>query len=73
MLQKDIANVLDVDRTTYVYYENGKINISSDKLCKLFKVSTDYILNNTNIRDINSLVKRKKPNRLKELRLVHFI
>lgn len=48
--QKDVAEYLGVDRTTYVKYENGDSSLSPDVLIKLsnyFKVSTDYILGKT--------------------------
>ena len=47
LLQKDVAAVLGIDRTTYVKYENGLSEPSYDILCKLaeyFEVSTDYLL-----------------------------
>lgn len=45
--QKDIADYLGVDRTTYSKYETGDSDPSSEMLSKLadfFDVSTDYLL-----------------------------
>ena len=50
VLQKDVANFLGVDRTTYVKYENGNSEPSNDTLVKLaqyFNVSVDYLLGRT--------------------------
>lgn len=50
VLQKDVANFLGVDRTTYVKYENGNSEPSNDTLVKLaqyFDVSVDYLLGRT--------------------------
>lgn len=51
LLQKDVAAVLGVDRTTYVKYERGDSDPGKDNIVKLanfFGVSTDYILENEN-------------------------
>lgn len=45
--QKDVAAFLDVDRTTYVKWENGDTEPNNDSIKKLadyFGVSTDYLL-----------------------------
>ena len=50
LLQKDIATLLNIDRSTYSDYETEKVDISTNALCKLaeyYKVSTDYLLYNT--------------------------
>ena len=47
LFQKDIADFLDVERTTYVKYENGAIEPNHEVLKKLadyFEVSVDYLL-----------------------------
>lgn len=47
LLQKDVAAVLGIDRTTYVKYEKGQSEPSFDILTKLadyFGVSVDYLL-----------------------------
>lgn len=52
LLQKDIAEAINVGRTTYLKYENGTTEPSMAILVKLadyFDVSTDYILGRTNI------------------------
>ncbi len=52
ILQRDVADYLGVDRTTYVRYENGDCSLSPDMLIKLsdyYGVSVDFILGKTNI------------------------
>lgn len=47
LTQKQLADILDVDRTTIVKYETGKNGPSSEQLEKLanfFGTSTDYLL-----------------------------
>ncbi|MGN0163410.1 MAG: helix-turn-helix domain-containing protein [Candidatus Ornithomonoglobus sp.] len=47
MYQKDVAEFLGVDRTTYVKYENGSSEPDIEtikKLASLFNVSIDYLL-----------------------------
>lgn len=49
LLQKDLAELLGVDRTTYVKYETGKSEPGHETLVRLanfFNVSTDYLLGN---------------------------
>jgi transcriptional regulator with XRE-family HTH domain len=51
--QKEIADYLNVKQTTYSKYELGKINIPIDvfiKLADYYNVSTDYLLNRTNVK-----------------------
>lgn len=48
--QKDVAAFLDIDRTTYVKWENGNTEPNQDALIKLaeyFDVSVDYLLGNS--------------------------
>ncbi len=62
LLQKDVAEYLGVDRTTYVKYENGISEPNKETLLKLssfFDVSTDYLLGN----------ERKKPASIEESEL----
>lgn len=50
LLQKDVAQFLDVNRTTYVKYENGisePDNVTISKLADFFGVTTDYLLGRT--------------------------
>ena len=48
MSQADCAKALDLDRTTYVKYENGgSVRRNVEKLARFFNVSTDYLLGNT--------------------------
>lgn len=47
LTQKDVANYLGVDRTTYVKYETGASEPNFDTLQRLasfFDVTTDYLL-----------------------------
>ena len=46
MTQKQVADLLNVDRSTYTYYETGKIKPNVDtlvKLCCIFDVSMDAL------------------------------
>lgn len=47
--QQDVANLIGVGRTTYLKYENGdnKPTRKINELARLFHVSTDYLLGNT--------------------------
>lgn len=47
LLQKDVAALLGIDRTTYAKYESGASEPNYEtllKLAEIFGVSTDYIL-----------------------------
>lgn len=47
ILQKDVAALLGIDRTTYAKYESGASEPNYEtllKLAEIFGVSTDYIL-----------------------------
>ena len=51
MLQKDVAELLNISQTNYSKYELGKINIPIETLKKmaiLFGTSVDYLLGLTN-------------------------
>ena len=53
MLQKDVAELLNISQTNYSKYELGKINIPINTLKKLaliFNKSIDYLLGLTNER-----------------------
>lgn len=53
MLQKDVAELLNISQTNYSKYELGKINIPINTLKKLaliFDTSIDYLLRLTNER-----------------------
>ena len=53
MLQRDVANLLNISQTNYSKYELGKINIPINTLKKLaliFDTSIDYLLGLTNER-----------------------
>lgn len=52
--QSQLANILGIGRTTIAAYESGQVCIPLNRLnelSKLYNVSTDYILGNTNQRD----------------------
>ncbi len=54
LAQKDIAEYLQVHQTTYSSYELGKLGVTADVLVKLaryYKVSADYILGLTDIKE----------------------
>ena len=56
MLQKEIADVLSITREQYQLYESGKREIKLHLLIKLadfYNVSTDYILERTDLPEIN--------------------
>lgn len=60
LTQADIAEILNVNQTTYSRYERGDINIPLDVLIKMalfFDTSIDYILN---VTDEKKPYKRKK-------------
>lgn len=53
--QLDIAQILKVRRQTYADYENGTSTIKTKHLItlsKLYKVSIDYIVGNTDIKEL---------------------
>lgn len=58
--QQQIANALNVDRSTYTYYETGKTTPSAStllKLSKIFNVPCSIFLESINQElDLNSLV-----------------
>ncbi len=50
--QKEIAEILNIGRTQYNRYENGKRDIPVDLLrilAKLYNTSIDYLVSDTNI------------------------
>ena len=51
LLQKEVANVLEITRQQYGLYESGERSLPIDKLYKLaqfYNTSSDYILGLTN-------------------------
>ena len=61
LLQKDVAEYLNISQTNYSKYELDKINIPIDSLKKLalfYNTSIDYILNLTNIKEPYKRVKK---------------
>ena len=69
LLQKDVAEAINVGRTTYVKYENGDSEPNMDTLIQLanfFDVSVDYLLGNDEaqsgkILNIFPIKKKKLP------------
>lgn len=56
LYQKDIANYLGVDRTTYVKYETGASEpdtVTLSKLADFFNVSLDYLVGRDDVEEIN--------------------
>lgn len=54
ILQRDLAEFLNVSRVTITHYENGKRNPDQETLIKLARymdVSTDYLLGNSEDRN----------------------
>lgn len=54
--QEEMAQILDIQRATYGYYENGKVLPPIDKilaLAKYFGVSVDYLIGNEEKQDID--------------------
>ena len=58
--QQQVANVLNVDRSTYTYYETGKTTPSASTLLKLAKIfnvpGSDFLESINQELDLNSLV-----------------
>ena len=53
--QRELAQYLKVDQSTYSDYENGRINIPADVLIKLtdyYCVSLDYLVGRSNSKQI---------------------
>lgn len=53
LLQKDIADYLNISQTNYSKYELGKVNIpisTLEKLALYFNTSIDYLLGLTNVQ-----------------------
>lgn len=66
MLQKEVAEKIECATFTYQRYEYGDQLIPIDKLMKLaeiYKVSTDYILGLTDIREPYPINDPKTPNK----------
>lgn len=56
LYQKEVASILKITRQQYCLYESGKRDIPIDLLIKLadfYGVSTDYILNRTNKKELD--------------------
>jgi len=54
LLQKDVAEMLGVDRSTYSKYESGASEPNFEillKIARIFNVSIDYLLGNTDQRE----------------------
>jgi transcriptional regulator with XRE-family HTH domain len=58
LFQSDLAKVLNVSIAAYSFYESGKRDMGTDtikKLADFFKVSTDYLLGISDIRNPEEL------------------
>lgn len=66
LLQKDVATYLNITSSAYGFYEQGKRIPDADtvkKLSEYFKVSTDYLLGESNIKEsADKLVKNDTKN-----------
>ncbi|HBJ2623439.1 TPA: helix-turn-helix domain-containing protein [Clostridium botulinum] len=54
LLQKDLANFLNITTSAYGYYEQGKRIPDSDtvkKIADFFNVSLDYLIGNSDIKE----------------------
>lgn len=73
--QEDVANILNVERSTYTGWENGKNTIPLKqliKICNYYKCSIDYITGLTKENDYYCLTKKNINNigkNLKKLRV----
>ena len=57
LTQYGISKILHISQVTYSYYEIGKRNVPIETLIKsadFYNVSLDYLLNRTNIKEINT-------------------
>lgn len=55
LTQKEVADILGISRPAYTYWEKGEKAPTPDKLpalSKLFNVSTDYLLGNSDYRSV---------------------
>ena len=55
--QSDIAQYLKCSQVCYSYYENGQRDIPTDVLIKLadfYGVSIDYMLDRTDVKEVNA-------------------
>lgn len=60
--QTYMANLLNINQRTYSRYETGEHAIPLEALCKIadfHKVSTDYLLNRTDIKQAYPVSKKK--------------
>lgn len=65
LLQKDIANYLNISTSAYGFYEQGKRTPDAEimkKLSEFFNVSLDYLLGKTAIREsADEILSGKEP------------
>lgn len=65
LLQKDIANYLNISTSAYGFYEQGKRTPDTEiikKLSEFFNVSLDYLLGKTDIREsADDILNGKEP------------
>ena len=54
LTQTEVSKMIGCSQTTYSRYETGVTDVPNDILCRLadfYKVSTDYILDRTDIKE----------------------
>ncbi|MCL2488499.1 MAG: helix-turn-helix domain-containing protein [Oscillospiraceae bacterium] len=64
MTQKQVAQLLNLDRSTYAYYETEKTCPSFDtllRMSRLFRVSVDYLIGATDQSSISPVLKQTVP------------
>ena len=65
LTQQDLADELDVSKSTYSYYESGKRNLNAStllKLSNLYNVSLDYIMGLSDYRQTSEHYLKKLSN-----------
>ena len=81
LLQKDVANVLDVTRRAYSFWEAGREIIPLtrlNKLCNYYQVSLDYMLllsekNDQNVKMLENLNRVEIGKRIRKVREINNI
>ena len=72
LTQEELANKLNVGRTTISSYEKGSIKPSHDvllELCKIFDCTTDYLLGETDVKNYH-FTKFDDPQKRDDVKLI---
>lgn len=74
MTQQQVADILDVDRSTYSYYETGKTELdikTTLALCEIFEIKLDEFLNQDKAIAESQLVTDEKQyqNQIREMEI----